>query len=43
MEQVEKVLTWIEQLPADLGFDVETLISQLETLVGLRGGEDAPP
>ena len=33
----------IELLLDDLGFDVETVISQLETLVGLRGGKYVHP
>ena len=47
MELEEVVLTWWIQILADLlqddlGFDVETLIFQLGSLVGMSDGKDVP-
>ena len=48
MEIEETILTWripvlADLLRDDLGFDGKTLIFQLESLVGMSGGKNAPP
>ena len=48
MEIEETILTWRrllldDLLRDDLGVEGKTLIFQLESLVGLSGGKDAPP